>query len=114
MGEIIFGITASVLLCVFVGCGLLCLIQDWKINRRAEERKREAESRQAEGEDEPETEHQHILRLRYENWMFKVKIQNVLLRKKLKDLGITNAWSPEEPPSREPVKPSDSSPDQPV
>lgn len=75
MGEIIFGIIASVLLCVFVGCGLWILIQKWKIDQQ---KKRI-----------PWTKFdQYVYLLEEQNRVWSAKIRNELLRKKLMEMGI--------------------------
>ena len=81
MGETIFGITASVFLCVLVGCGLWILIQDWKLSYTNQKDKQKKPI--------PWTKFdQYVYLLEEQNRVWSAKIRNELLRKKLMEMGI--------------------------
>lgn len=83
MGEIIFGSVAAVCLCAFVGVGCWVLVQKWMSEEYAERRKRENAL-------------DYLSDLNDQNTLMSIQIRNELLRRKMKELGLTYVLQPEE------------------
>ena len=83
MGEIIFGSVAAICLCAFVGVGCWVLVQKWMSEEYAERRKREDAL-------------DYLSDLNDQNTMMSIQIRNEILRRKMKELGITYVFQPEE------------------